>query len=508
VGGGLDFKGPTNLPKPFTGQSLCSFRPGPKRIRINRSAVWIKRLSPSLIQRWITESKTQIRPDSRTASEYLSDGITESIINSFSQLPKLRVVPRSAVFRYKGQQVDPQEIGRKLGVRAVLTGRVVQHGDKVNIQTELIDVDKDSQLWGEQYNRALADLQSVQAEISNQILARLRLRLTGEEQLQLSQKHTPPPAAYQAYLKGRYAFNQNTNESAQKALEYFNEAIRIDPNYALAYAGVAKVYTEISNRYMSPREAMPKAKDATLKALSLDTSLAEAHFALARIYWFTDWDFPAAEQEFKKTVELNPNDPSNYGEYGTFVACTLGRFDEGLAMENRALQLDSLSLVNRSDAAYLFDCARQYDRLIEEANKILELDPGSTSGHFWLGKAYLQKGLTQQALAELEKTIDIQSGSGSLGTIGYAYAIAGRRSEALKVIDQLKKLSERKYFSPYSTVLVYAGLGDKDHAFEWLEKAFAERNDNLPFLKTDPLLDKLRSDPRFNDLLRRVGLTP
>src|SRR6266496_1374378 len=437
-------------------------------------------------------------------TDYLSDGITESLINSFSQIPALRVVPRSTVFRYKGQQLDPQEIGRKLGVRAVLTGRVVQHGEMVNIQTELIDVDKESQLWGEQYNRGISDLQAVQSDISKVISAKLRLKLTGEEQQQLTKRYSPPPEAYQAYLKGRYYFFQHKEESHKKAIDSFNQAIKLDPNYAQAYAGLASVYTEISSSYLPPTEAMPQAKEAVQRALILDGSLAEAHVALAEVHWWGDWDFPAAEQEFKRAIELSPNEPTVYVEYANFLA-RLGRSNEAIALSNRALQLDSVSPFINANVASIFYFAHQYDRVIEQANKMLDMDHNSTQAHAWLGYGFLQKGLYEQAIPEMQKAFDPQSGDG-LAQLGYAYAVAGRKSEALKALAELQALSSRKYSSPVRIARIYVGLGDKERAFEWLEKGYAGRSDHLTQLKTDPTFDSLRSDPRFADLVRRVGL--
>jgi serine/threonine protein kinase/tetratricopeptide (TPR) repeat protein len=433
--------------------------------------------------------------------DYLSDGITESLINNFSQVSDLRVVPRSTVFRYKGSQLDPQEIGRALGVRAVLTGRVVQNGDTVNIQTELIDVDKNSQLWGEQYNRRLADVQTVQVEISKQILD--KLRLTSNEE-QLARKHTPPPDAYQAYLKGRYYFFQHTEEGFTKAIESMNQAIALDPNYPQAYAGLASVYTEISSSYVAPTEAMPKAKDAVQKALSLDGSLAQAHVALAEVYWWGDWNFGAAEQELKRAIQLNPNEPTIQIEYANFLA-RLGRFDEAFAIADRVQQIDSISPFVTGNVGSILYFARQSDRLIAHAKKTLEMDPNSYQGHTWLGRAYIQKGLYDQAIVELQKVIDPNSGDG-LTQLGYAYAMSGRKSEALKVIADLEALSRRRYSSPVRIACIYAGLNDKKQAFEWLEKGYAGHSDHLTQLKTECMFDNLRSDPHFAELLRRVGL--
>ena len=437
------------------------------------------------------------------STEYLSDGITESLINSFSQLSGLRVVPRSTVFRYKGQQLDPQEIGRKLGVRAVLTGRIVQYGDTVNIQTELIDVDRNSQLWGEQYNRKFADIQAVQGEISAQILERLRLRLSNEEQ-QHPMKYSPPPEAYQAYLKGRYYFFQHKEESYKKAVDSFNQAISLAPNYAQAYAGLASVYTEISSSYLPPTEAMPKAKEAVQRALALDGSLAEAHVALAEVYWWGDWNFPAAEQELKRAIQLSPNDPMIHIEYGNFLA-RLGRSDEAMVLATKALQLDSISPFVNGNLASILYFTRQPDRLIEQANKMLEMDHSSMGGHIWLGRGYMEKGLYDEAIPELQRSVDAESGDG-MAQLGYAYAMAGRKAEALKTLADLEALAARRYSSPVRNACIYSGLADKERAFEWLEKGYEGRSDHLTQLRTECMFDSLRSDPRFADLLRRVGL--
>jgi serine/threonine protein kinase/TolB-like protein/Flp pilus assembly protein TadD len=437
-------------------------------------------------------------------TDYLSDGITESLINNFSQFAGLRVVPRSTIFRYKGQQIDPEEIGHKLGVKAVLTGRVVQRGDTVNIQTELIDVDKNSQLWGEQYNRKLADIQAVQVEISKQILGKLKLRdSNGEERL--SKSHSPPPEAYQAYLKGRYHFFQHKEESFKKSIESFNQAIALDPNYAQAYAALASVYTEISSSYVAPTEAMPKAKDAVQKALALDGSLANAHVALAEVYWWGDWNFPAAEQELRRAIELSPGEPAIQIEYANFLA-RLGRSDEAMSLSNRVLEVDSISPFITGNVASVLYFTRQSDRLVEHANKILELDPDSFQGHTWLGRAYMQKGLYDQAIPELQRVIDPQSGDG-MAQLGYAYAMGGRKADALKVVSDLQSLAERRYSSPVRIACIYAGLGDKDRAFEWLEKGYAGRSDHLTQLLTECMFDSLRADERFTDLMRRVGFT-
>ena len=435
-------------------------------------------------------------------TEYLADGVTDSLIYDLSKLSGLKVKSHSSVFRYKGKDTDPQTVGKDLGVQAVLTGRITQRGDGLVINTELVEVGSNNVLWGQQYNRRLSDAQAVQSEIAKEVSAKLRLKLAGGPQ---GTNNPVSPEAYQAYLKGRYYYLQFTEESEQKAIEHFNQAISLDPNYARAFAGLALVYTEISSQYVPPSEAMPKAKQAVLRALALDGSLADAHLALAEIHWWSDWDFPAAELEFRRAIELNSNEPSAYSDYAMFLARTLGRSDEAIVMADRALQLDSLSLAIHNDVAFTFYYARQYDRVAQEANKMLELDHNSVHGSGWLGAAYLQKGQYEQAIPELQKAVDPHSGDG-LDRLGYAYALAGRKSEALKTLAQMEALSERKYVSPYAIARVYSGLGEKERVFRWLEKAYAGGDDGLTKLKTDPIFDSLHSDPRFTDLARRIGL--
>jgi serine/threonine-protein kinase len=435
--------------------------------------------------------------------EYLSDGMTETLIGSLSQLPNLSVKARSTVFRYKGKGTDAKTIGKELNVQAVLNGHVMQRGDQLTLSVELVEVATENVIWSQQYNRRLSDMQAVQGEIAQEVSAKLRLKLAGDGPPQTKNQKVSPEA-YQACLKGRYYYNQDTEESLNKAIEEFNRALGLEPNYAQAFAGLASVYTEMSSVSLPPSEAMPKAKQAALKALALDGSLAYAHRALGEIHWWSDWDFPAAEQEFKRAIELDPNEPNNFAIYAVFLARTLGRFDEGIAMANRALQLDSLSLVVHYHVAAVFYSARQPDRAAAEANRMHELDRNSFLAHRYLGLAYLFKGQNEQAIAELQKTVDPQSGFG-LDLLGCAYGVAGRKSEALKTLAELQALAGRKYIPPHSFAYIYAGLGDKERAFEWLEKGYTERDDTLTKLKTDPLFDSLRSDPRYADLMRRVG---
>lgn len=444
-------------------------------------------------------------------AEYLSDGITESIINNLAQLPKLRVMARSTVFRYKGQDVDPRRVGSALGVRAVLTGRVLQRGDTLIIGTELVDVVDGSHLWGRQYNRKLADIFTVQDEIAKEISETLRPRLTGEERRRLTRRHTENAQAYQLYLKGRYHWNKRTEKGFQKAIEHFQQALDQDPNYALAYAGLADCYLLLGIGFygvLPPREAMPKAKGAARKALEIDDTLAEAHTSLAHAIMNFDWDWSGAEREYMRGIELNPNYPTAHQFYAVYLM-QMARFDEAVLEQRRAQDLDPLSLSINASLGLLSLYARQHDQAIDQFRKTLEMDHNFPLAHLGLGEAYEQKGMYDEAVAEFQAAIALSGGSPVMvAALGHAYAISDRRGEAQKVLDELKELSKRRYVAPFDVAMVYAGLGEKDQAFEWLQRAYEERDDWLTFLKVEPRADTLRSDPRFQDLLQRVGLAP
>ncbi len=440
-------------------------------------------------------------------TEYLSDGITESLINSFSQIqPKLRVVPRNTVFRYKGQGLDPQEIGRKLGVRALLTGRVTQHGDTVNIQTELIDIDQGSQLWGEQFNRRLSDVMAIQEEITNEISNKLRLQLSGEEKKKLNKRYTDNPEAYQLYLKGVYHAAKFSKEELDIGFGYLRQAVAIDPNYALAYHGLAYYHYLIVDWTMAPHEAMPKAKEEALKAIELDGTLAVAHADLGAVYWYYDWNWPAAEKEFKLAIELDPNDSLSHEMYGWYLV-TMGRLDEGIAELKKGQQLDPLAQERTSVLGWNLYLAHRYDEAIEQHRKAIELEPDYWPGYSWMGNALGQKERWPEAVEAFQKAISIEHviAVPTIG-LGRVYAVSGKKDEAQKVLAELNDRSKHPYVSSYLIASIYAGLGDKDKAFASLEKAYEDRSWYMTHLKLDPELESLHSDPRFADLVRRVML--
>ena len=444
--------------------------------------------------------------------EYLSDGITEGIIDRLSGLPNVKVISRTSAFRYKKRDIEPEKVGRELGVGALVTGRVLQRGDDLSISVELVDAREDKQLWGEQYNRKLTDLVSVQQEIATAISENLRARLTSEEKTRSAKTYAANPEAYQLYLNGHFHANKGTYDGLIKGNEYFQQAIAKDPNYALAYAGLADSYVQLGGGliYLPPSEAMPKAKAAAMKALELDDNLAEAHAALAGAQYFYDWDWPSAEREFKRAVELNPNSAISHQRYSELLL-TRARFDESIAEAMRALEFDPLSPQIAGDLAYACLVMRRYDESIAYSRKALELDPNLPLSHANLAWAFALKRMYPQALAEYDKIAEQDKAVTAQNQLiasglGWVYAVSGRRTEALKIAQEFKDLSSHAYVDFYQLATIYAGLGEKDEAFQWLEKAYEEHSSSMPSLATDPFWYVMRSDPRYTDLLRRMGL--
>jgi TolB-like protein/Flp pilus assembly protein TadD len=439
-------------------------------------------------------------------AEYLSDGITENLINSFSQVPQLRVVPRSTAFRYKGREVDFMTIGRELSVRAVLTGRVVQRGDTLNIQAELVDVAGDSQLWGRQYARPLADLITVQQEIATAVSERLRLASSADGQNRPAMAMATANAeAHQLFLRGQYAWNRRTGRSLGQAVDYFLQAIDKDPGYALAWARLADCYG-LYGFYGagSPREAGPRAKEAALRALRIDDTLTEAHTTLGWIHATYDWDWAAAEKEFQRALQLNPDNGLATSRYTVYLEAT-GRMDEALARVRRAQELEPASLIISSVVGRRFHYARQYDQAAAELRRALDLDPNFVQAHLYLGWVHEQQRRYEDAIAELRRAYTLSEGeSETAGALGHAYAVSGRKPDAEKMIASMNEQASRRYLAPFDYALVYLGLGATDSAFEWLEKAYDERSTWLFWVKVDPRFDSLRGDPRFRDLLKRM----
>jgi TolB-like protein/Tfp pilus assembly protein PilF len=440
-------------------------------------------------------------------AEYLSDGITENLINNLSQLSNLRVLPRSLVFGYKGRDTDPRKVGRDLNVRAILTGRVVQRGDSLNIQTELVDVEQVSQLWGQQYDRKFADILAVQEEIAKQVSQKLRLRTTGEQQKRMAKRPTENTEAYQLYLKGRYYWNRRTAELVKKANEYFQQAIDKDPSYGLAYAGLAENYA-LYNFYevLPPREACPKAKAAARKALEIDETLAEAHAALGWTHLTCDWDWEGSEREFKRALEIDPNYATARQWYGEYLA-TMGRLEDSIAERRRGLKVEPLSLIIGATLGRILYLAGHYEQAIEELRKTLDLDPNFLEPHLYLGWIYEQKGMLPQAIEELQLALSLSGGHPRfLGSLGHAYAISGQLRMAEETLVRLKEQSKQRYVAPYDFAVIYAGLKDRDQTWKYLEMAYEDHSYAIILLRADPRFAHLRSDPRYEDLLRRMHL--
>ena len=441
--------------------------------------------------------------------EYLSDGITETLINNLSQIWNLRVVARSTVFRYKGKDIDPQKAGNDLHVRAVVSGRLLQRGNTLIVRAELMNVATGGQLWGGQYNRKPEDVFALQDDLSREISEKLRLRLTGEERQRLTKRYTEDSEAYRLYLKGRYHWNKRSPESLQKAVEYFRQALDKDPAYSLAYAGLADTYAHLSFfNVVAPREAMPKAKTAAEQGLEIDKDLAEAHVSLGYISFTYEGDWPAAGKHFEQALTLNPAYSRAHTFYAFYLS-SLGRSEEALEVAKRALDLDPASpAVSHSLAVQLY-LARKFDRAIEQAYDTLEMDGNFAISYVVLGEVYLSKGMYRDGLSALEKYSALsRRNATSLAFLGYSHARLGERKEALRMIEELKAASQQSFVPALFVALVYAGLEDKDQAFTWLEKAYEERFNRLAYIKVDALWDPLRSDPRFADLLRRVGIPP
>jgi serine/threonine protein kinase/Tfp pilus assembly protein PilF len=439
-------------------------------------------------------------------AEYLSDGVSESLINNLSQLPGVKVIARSSSFRYKGKDVEPQEIGRALGVAAILTGRVAQLGDDLIIQADLVDTSDGSQIWGAQYKRKLVDILNVQQNIATQISDRLRIELTPDEHKRATKTYTENTEAYQLYLRGRFYWNQRSPEGLKKALDYFRQATDKDPLYAPAYSGMADVYlTLFDYDLLSFEETSANARAAAAKALQIDDQLAEAHNSIAHLN-LHDWKWDEAEAEFKRAIDLDKGYASAYHWYSLCLTA-MGRSEEAVTTMRKAQELDPLSLRINGDLGMAMFAARQYPEAIEQERKTLELDPNFRGAYWIRGMAYEQQGLLTEAIQQFEEALKRSPGNPNyLAAIGHAYGVAGKRTEALRVLDEMHKKAEQGPVSPFFFALVYAGLNDKESALQWLQKAYEQRSGSIRYLKMEPRLDNIRSDPRFVDLMRRVGL--
>jgi serine/threonine protein kinase/tetratricopeptide (TPR) repeat protein len=439
--------------------------------------------------------------------EYLSDGIAGSLINILATVPKLRVMAQSTVFRYKGRRIDPQVVGHELNVRAVLTGRIMQSGGSLRIGTELVDVATGSQLWGAQYDRKPGDIFAIQDEISNEISGKLRLKLTRAEKKRLTKRQTDDAEAYRLYLKGRHHWNRWTEDGFYKAIEYFQQAVEKDPSYALAYTGLADSYVLLGwNSYLAPKDAFPKGKMTAMRALRLDPDLGEAHTPLAAVLWLHDWQWPEAQMEFERSLALNPAYPTANHWYAEYLM-TMGRHEEAVARMKNSQELDPLSLIISSAIGWAFYMARRYDDALEQLRRTVELDPNYPVTYWILGLLLRKMGRYELAIAEGEKGVKLSGGSPMMNAaLAQTFATAGKREQAIQILDGLTNLTKQKYVAPYFFAGIYIGLGEDDRAMEYLEKSYEEHSHWLIYLHIDPSMDGLRSNLRFQELSRRVGL--
>ena len=436
--------------------------------------------------------------------EYLSDGMTESLINRLSQLSQLKVIARNSTFEYKGKNISPQDVSHALGVQAILLGHVRQRDDSLIVSVELMDVRDKTQVWGERYTRKATDIQALQEDITRAIVEKLLVKLNGAQEQQLTKRATQNPAAYQLYLSGLFYVRKMGLENTRKALDYFNQAVALDPNFALAWVGLARAHESFAgDSLIEPQEALAKAKAAVHKALELDETLADAHAALGRVKK-NEWDWTGAEREFKRAIELNPNLPEARFRYSDFLSL-MGRHTEALAEIKRAHELDPLADDLGTREAWTLLLARRYDEALEKYQNALKLNPNSAAAHNGLGFTYIGIGMYEQAVEEFQKGMSITGDMRNMQCyLGYALAKSGKRSEANAILDKLKATSE--YVSPTELAELYVALGNKEAAFASLERAYAAHDLQLSTLKVSLTFDSLRTDARFQDLMRRVGL--
>ena len=440
---------------------------------------------------------------------YFADGMTDELIAHLAKIRSLRVISRTSSMEYKGTHKALSQIARDLNVDAVVEGTVLRSGDRVRITAELVQVATDRHLWAETYESHLGDILTLQSHVASAIVNEIRVKLTPEDQVRLAAVRPVSTQSYENYLKGRYYWNKRSQEGLTKAIDYFQLAIEQDPNYALAYAGLADCYSIIGSAIVGTvptAEVAPKARAAALKSLELDNTLAEAHTSLATVRFNYDWDWNAAASEFRRAVELNPSYATAYQRNSLYLM-SMGRTSESIAEMNRAHDLEPLSISTNFSLGWRLYMAREYDQAIEQLRNTIDMDPDFVLPHLVLGQAYEQKKMYDQAIAELRRAADIsQSSPPVIAALARTYAVSGRTTEARKLLDQLMEQSKKRYVSPFYVAIVYAGLGENDQALDWIEKAYKDRSNAIVFLKVDPQLDALRDSPRFRELQRKLRL--
>jgi TolB-like protein/DNA-binding winged helix-turn-helix (wHTH) protein/Flp pilus assembly protein TadD len=444
------------------------------------------------------------QPLTSSGDEYLGLGMTDAVITRLTNIKQLIVRPTSSVLRYAGTKTDPLQAGRELGVESVLDGKVQKSGERIRVTVQMIDVKTGRPLWAETFDEDFTNVFNFEDSISQKVVAALPVALAGQERQQLARNYTGNPEAYENYIKGRYAEFRFTPEGLNTAIEYFNRAIALDPGYALAYAGLADAYTTASEGSLSPREALPKAEAAARKAVALDDNLAEAHAALAHSLMH-QWKLEDARKEFQRALALNPNNTAFYFTYGEYLTA-LGRFDDAIAEANKAIQLDPLSTENYMMLAWANYLKHDYDGDLAAGRKALQIEPDFMPAHWCIAAAYLFQGRYPEAIASFQKAADLSDDDPmALSGLASAYARSGNRSQALRAVEEMKQKSSRHYVAPLTIALAYGDLGNKDEAFAWLNKAYDDRSEYLLWLNTDPSFDSVRSDTRFQELVRKVG---
>ncbi len=437
---------------------------------------------------------------------YFSEGVQDEILTRLAKIAELKVISRTSTQRFKSAPNDLRQIAQQLGVANILEGSVQKANDQVRVNVQLVNALTDAHLWAETYDRKLTDIFAVETEIAKTVADVLQAKLTGSEQHVIAARPTANTEAHQLYLKGRFFWNKRTGNDLKKSIDYFEQAITADPNYALAYAGVADAYVWLPGYTAgTPRDCYPKATAAAKKALELDDTLAEARTSLALAIWLYNFDASQAIREFQRAIELNPNYAIAHQQYGNNTLSALGRFDDAIVEGQRAVELDSLSLVINTDLGSDYYYARRYDEAIAQLHKTLEMDPGFYIAHLVLGQVLDAKGARDAAIVECQKARALNDDPSVLGVLARAYGLSGNKMEAEKILDQLKKLSQERYIAAYSFTLVYLGLGDKEEALRWLEQSYQDRaGSDVGFIRVDPLLDPLRGDPRFEALADKI----
>ena len=439
--------------------------------------------------------------------EYFADGMTEELITTLSNVGGLSVIARTSAMKYKGATKSVAEIGRELDIKTLLEGSVRKAGNKVRITVQLIDARTEEHLWAQVYDRDLQDIFAIQSDIAQRVARALRVQIVRREKHAIEQRATGVVEAYTLYLKGRHEWNKRSPEGLDLAIHHFGQALEKDASYALAYSGLADAYAlQALYEFAPPREVFPKAKAAAERALRIDNRLAEAHTSLGLVRFQYDWDWDGAETEFRRALDLAPGYPPAHQFYADFLKA-MGRFDEAIAQMSSAMQLDPLSMSINTGLGHVLYLSRQYDRAIEQYRKSLELDPKFVPGHLWFGRPYLQKGMFQEAITEVQEAVRLSSGSTiSLAVLGHAFAAAGNRSEAERILKTLMERAKTQYLPSYWIALIYTGLADKERTFEWLERAQQERSSWLVWIGVEPRFDTLRSDSRFVRLIGQMGL--